>query len=86
LYYTVRDLGLLPAYKWDLPSSGMLLNIEWQLVTDVSGPPLGSFFKGQAVGHSWNARLLNIGLIGLPETTVTNYQSKLRNIPEQRRS
>jgi hypothetical protein len=82
----VRDLGFLPAYKWDLPSFGMLLNIDWQLVTDVSGPPIGSFFKDKAVGRSWNAGPLNIGLTGLPETTVTNYKFKLRNIPERRRS
>ena len=64
----------------------MLLSIDWQLVTVVSGPPIGSFFKDQAVGHSWNAWPLNRGLIGLPETTVTNYQSQLRNNPEERRS
>jgi len=51
----MHDFRLLPLYKWDIRSSGMLLSIDWQLVTDVSEPPIGSFFKDQAVGHSWNA-------------------------------
>jgi hypothetical protein len=34
----------------------------------------------------WAAGHLNMGPIGSTETTVTNYQSTLRNIPEERRS
>jgi hypothetical protein len=36
-------------YKWDLRSSGMLRSIDWYLVTDVSGQPIGPIFRGQAV-------------------------------------
>ena len=47
--------------KLDLRSSGLLRKVDWQFVTDISGP------------------------IGCPETSVANYQSALRNIPEERR-
>jgi len=40
------------------------------VVTDVSVPPNGQALKGP---------------IGCPETLVINYQSSLRNIPEERR-
>jgi hypothetical protein len=29
--------------------SGMLSSVDWQLVTDVSGQPIGAIFKRQAV-------------------------------------
>ena len=51
--------------------------------TDVSGQPIGPIFKGQAIRTAW---LLNMGPTGCPETSVTNYQSTLSNIPEERRS
>jgi hypothetical protein len=35
---------------------------------------------------SWTARPLKMGPIGCPETSVSNYQSTLCNIPEERRS
>jgi len=35
--------------KWGLRSSGMLHSVDWWLVTDVSGPPIGPIFKGQVV-------------------------------------
>ena len=43
-------------------------------VTDVSGQPTGHTFKGQAAQEC------------RPETSITNYQSKLCKIPEVRRS
>jgi hypothetical protein len=33
----------------DLRSSGVLRSVDWQVVTDVSGQPLGPTCKGQAV-------------------------------------
>jgi hypothetical protein len=38
------------------------------------------------ISSSWTSWPLNMGLIGCPETSAQNYQSMLRNIPEQRRS
>jgi hypothetical protein len=35
---------------------------------------------------SWISRTLKMGPIGFPETSVQNYHSTLRNIPEERRS
>ena len=49
------------------------------VVTDILGQHIGPVFKGQAVGF----RLLNLGPIGCPETSVTNYQSVHCNIPEE---
>ena len=37
-------------------------------------------------GSSWTAWPLKMGPIGCLETSVTNYQSTLRKIPEERRS
>ena len=47
------------------------------VVTDVSLQPIGPIFKGQAP--------LKMGPIGCYETSVTNYRSTLRNIPEEQR-
>jgi hypothetical protein len=53
----------------------------WQFVNDVSGKPIGTIFKGQV------AQVLNcLILVGGTETSLTNYQSTLRKIPEERRS
>jgi hypothetical protein len=49
----------------------MLHSADWQLAIDVSGQPIGPILKGQAVQE---------------ETAVTNDQSTLHNIPEERRS
>jgi hypothetical protein len=43
-----------------------------------------SHFKGQAV--FLDCLTLQMGPVVCPETSVTNYQSTLRNIPEERRS
>jgi len=45
------------------------------MVIAVAGQPIGPTFKGQT---------LKVGPIGCPETSVTKYQSKPSNIPEQR--
>jgi len=45
--------------------------------TDVSGQPIGS---------SWTALPLKMGPMISPETSVTNYQSTLCKVPEERRS
>jgi hypothetical protein len=57
----------------------MLSSVDWRLVTDVSGQVIGPINKVQGT-----ARLLKTGQIDCPETSVTNYQSMLRNIPEER--
>jgi hypothetical protein len=51
--------------------------------TDVSGRPIGLIFKSQVVQEEW---VLKMGQICCPETSVNNYQSTLRNIPEEPRS
>jgi len=50
------------------------------VVTDVSRQPIGRIFKGQA--HTW---ILKTEPRVFLETSVTNYQSILRNIPEEGR-
>ena len=65
--------------RWDLRCSGMLHSVTLQLVTDVSGQPVGTIFKCEAV---WP---LKIGPIGWPETSVTNCKSTMHNISEERR-
>jgi hypothetical protein len=40
----------------DLRSSGMLRNLDWSLVTDVSGHPIVPIFLGQAVQEEWTVK------------------------------
>ena len=53
---------------WILPSSGLLCGVRW-FTTDVSGPPIGPIFKGQA---SCTASPLTTGPTCSPETSVLN--------------
>jgi hypothetical protein len=72
----IRDSRLPPLCTWDLRCSGVLCSVNRLLVTDVSGQPLGPIFKHNLENETDN----------LPETSVTEYQSTLRNIPEERKS
>jgi hypothetical protein len=47
-YYVERNL-LKVFWVWGLRSSGMLRIFDWQLITDVSGQPVGLIFKGRAM-------------------------------------
>jgi hypothetical protein len=58
----------------------VLCYIDWQLVTDVSGQPIGSIFKSLGFMN------FEDGPMGCTETLVTNYQSVLCNMPEEGRS
>ena len=51
-------------------SSGMLCSVDCWLIT----------------GASWTASPYKTGPIDCPETSVTNHQTTLRNIPEEQRS
>ena len=62
--------------KTDIRLSGMQRRL---VVTDFSVQHIIPKFKGQA----WPFKMV---LLGCPETSVFNYQSKLRNVPEERRS
>jgi hypothetical protein len=62
---------------WDCRSSGMLHRV------DVSGQSVGPIFKGQA-GHFLDCLTLEDRTDTLSRN-VGNYQSKLRNTPEERR-
>jgi len=52
----------------------MLRSVD-RVLTDVSGQPIGPILA---------AGLLNMGSIGFPETSATNYQYTLRDILEER--
>jgi len=52
---------------------------------DVSVQPISFIFNAQAVQEEpWVIWSLKTGPTGRPETSVTNYQTTLRNIPEDR--
>jgi len=75
--------------KWDLRSSGVLRNVIWELVAEVSGQTSGPIFKGQSIQEEilgWTAWPLKMGPIGCPKTSVTNKKSTFYKIPEERRS
>jgi hypothetical protein len=66
---------LLLWWKWDLRSSGMLHNVHWYLVTDVSE---------QLIGPVLNLSILTS--MGRLKTLASNNQNTLHNIPEEWRS
>jgi len=75
----LRDCWLPPLRKWDLRSSRMLRSADRYLRMfrdNFSVPP-------SMVKQSTNAWPSQMGTIGCPETSVTNYQSRQRNIKEQ---
>ena len=41
------DFGLLPKSRWELPSSGLLCSEWWWFLTDISGHPISTIFRGQ---------------------------------------
>jgi hypothetical protein len=61
-----------PPLFWDVKQCRLV-------IADVSGQSIGSIFKGQAV------IILEDGADRFRETSVINYQSTLRNIPEEQR-
>jgi len=61
----------------------MLCRVHWQLVTDVSGQPIGPTFKGQAVQEELDCLTLEDETDRLFETSVSNCQLTLYNIPEE---
>jgi hypothetical protein len=63
-----------------LRSSGMLSSVDWYLVTDVLGKPIGPILKGQAVQ---DCLTLQDGIDSLFRNVVTDHQCTLRNIPEE---
>jgi hypothetical protein len=54
---TKPDFRLPPRYKWDLRSSGMLRNVDWDLDTDVSGQSICPILR---VKRSKKKSLVNI--------------------------
>jgi hypothetical protein len=77
----VSDLALPPQCKSYLHFVAILRNVDWYLVTGVSGQPICLIFKDQAIQE-----VLKVGPIGFPEMSVTKYQPTLRNIAEDWRS
>jgi hypothetical protein len=73
-------------FFWHRRCSGILLSVEWKFRTDVSGQPIGSIVQDRGVQEeevtTWP---LKMERAGCPETLAQNYQSTLRNIPEERR-
>ena len=55
------------------------------LFTDISGQPVCPIFKGHAV-QSWTTGPLQTGPIGCPEVSVTNHQSAVCKVTEERGS
>ena len=55
------------------------------LFTDISGQLVSLIFKGHAV-QSWTTGPLKMGPIGCPEVSVTNCQSAVCNVTEERGS
>jgi hypothetical protein len=54
--------------------------VDWKFITYILGQPINPIIKGQAPSP------LKMEPTDCPETSVTNYQSALRNIPEEHRS
>jgi hypothetical protein len=88
VYFTSCTVFLWEVSKENLHKIFALLGCYTELiVTDFSIQPIGPIFKGQAFQEkSSTVWPLKMGPIGCLETSVTNYQSTLRNVPEERSS
>jgi hypothetical protein len=76
----IRDFRLPPRCKWDLRSSGMLLSVDWQLVTDVSCYISVPYLRIKQSKKN-AARPLKVEPIVCPKRLAITYHSTLRNIP-----
>jgi len=65
----------------DLLFFGTLCSVDWYLFTDVSAQHICPIM--QSKNNAWP---LKMGPISCPETSLNNYQPRLRNVPEERRS
>jgi hypothetical protein len=77
----LRSFKLPPECKWDFCSSEILRSVNWYLVTEVSGQPLGAIIKGQADQEFpfFDRLALKFGT-NMLRRNVGVYQSTLRNI------
>jgi hypothetical protein len=75
--YRISSLKRVEFIHVDLPSSGMLRNIYWQLLTDVSG---------QRIGTTFYCLTLEYGTDRLFRNVSNDYQRMLHNMPEEPRS
>ena len=69
-------------YKLELRSSGMLHSVDRQVVTGVSGQLNCPSSRAKQVQLDFFT-LEEMGPVGCPETSVTNRQTTLRNVPEE---
>jgi len=76
-----RDFRLPSRHRLDLRSSGMLGTVQWQFGTkfrnNLSVPSSG------AKKSNYTARPLKMVPIVFTETSVRNYHSTVRNIPQE---
>jgi hypothetical protein len=84
LWYTVR---VISNFRWgvnevlDFPG-----RYPGLIITDVSVPAYWTLYQGSnSPGGPWTAWHFKMVRIGSPETSITNQQSTLRNVPEERR-
>jgi len=60
----------------------MLRSVDWELVTEFSRQPIGPIFKDQA--EQGDCSTLKMGTLNYPETSVSDSQSTLHDIPQGR--
>ena len=70
---------MISSFFWDITQQSRLL------FTDILGKPVGPIFKGHTV-QSWATGPLKMGSTGCPEVSVTNCQSAVCNVTEERGS
>ena len=70
---------MISSFFWDITQQSRLL------FTGASGQPVSPIFKGHAV-QSWTTGPLKMEPVGCPEVSVTNCQSAVCNVTEERGS
>jgi hypothetical protein len=70
----MRDFRLTPRCKWDLFSSGLLLSVQWQILTDVLEQSIGPILTFED------------GTYSLCQKSIRIYHCTLSNNPEEHRS
>ena len=89
-----NDRQILTPPNENLRSYVMLRSTVWQVVTDVSEQPTGTIFGGQTVQfyNPWIRFFPDFSSLGrwdpknYPDTSLTNYQSTMHNIPRTAKS
>jgi len=82
---TIFKVEVTGTAETSVSSCRMLRCVDWWPVTKIVGQHIGPIFKSKVVhSSSLKAWPLKMRPVGNPETSMPDYQSTLRDVPEER--